>query len=122
MRMKDMTFEKHGKLFVLERAGTGHRGECMWLCLCDCGTEVAARGSLLRGGMVRSCGCSSRNRERIYADFGGGPVPLTDVAEIFDIPMDALRYRYYRGWSLDRIIAESPDRIIAESPDIKETR
>ena len=46
----------HGKLVVLERAGSKN-GEAAWLCECDCGNKTVVRGSTLRRGEVVSCGC-----------------------------------------------------------------
>jgi hypothetical protein len=48
--------KKHGMLFVLGRAPSrGHGAE--WLCQCDCGKRVTARGTDLRTGKTKSCGC-----------------------------------------------------------------
>lgn len=54
---KDMSGQKFGKLTVLKRSGT-QAGRCAtWLCACDCGNEVVARGSSLRSGRTTNCGC-----------------------------------------------------------------
>lgn len=31
-----------------------------WLCRCECGNEIAVKGSSLRSGNTRSCGCRKR--------------------------------------------------------------
>jgi hypothetical protein len=47
--------KKYGSLLVL---GMGDScGEKMWLCRCDCGNEKLIRGSSLRRGTTKSCGC-----------------------------------------------------------------
>lgn len=48
---------KFGRLSVLERSGTSGDGKTLWLCRCDCGEEIIARGNQLRKGQIRSCGC-----------------------------------------------------------------
>ena len=60
-RVEDMTGKRFGKLMVIERApdrinkgGTKH---VMWKCKCDCGNETIVRGTSLRNGHTRSCGC-----------------------------------------------------------------
>ncbi len=57
--LKDETGRRHGKLVVLERAGT-KKGAATWKCLCDCGAETIATGRALRWGKRRSCGCGWR--------------------------------------------------------------
>lgn len=60
-KFKDITGKKFGKLTVLKRAEDyiSPKGdkEVQWLCKCDCGKETVARGSQLRSGHTRSCGC-----------------------------------------------------------------
>lgn len=52
----DLTGQKFGRLFVVQRIGT-HMNSPLWLCKCDCGkyTEVVTRD--LRTGNTKSCGC-----------------------------------------------------------------
>jgi len=59
---KDLIGQRFGRLTVLRRYGTyrskdGRRTWAIWLCRCDCGREVAARGDHLRAGDIKSCGC-----------------------------------------------------------------
>lgn len=61
-RFEDLTGKRFGKLLVLERAedwvgANGHR-HIQWLCQCDCGNQVVIKGSSLRAGYNKSCGCS----------------------------------------------------------------
>jgi hypothetical protein len=49
----DISGKKYGKLTVIRRASRqGH-----WVCRCDCGKEMETRGSRLRQGTTKSCGC-----------------------------------------------------------------
>ena len=56
-RTKDETGNRYGHLFVLEFVGLRSR-LALWKCLCSCGKEHTVRGSNLRSGNTRSCGCS----------------------------------------------------------------
>lgn len=53
----DMIGNRYGRLTVIRDSGERRRGETLWLCHCDCGNSVVLRGSSLRGGNNRSCGC-----------------------------------------------------------------
>lgn len=53
---KDMTGFVVGELKVLRRHGV-ISGQHSWNCLCSCGKEVVVRGSSLRTGKTKSCGC-----------------------------------------------------------------
>lgn len=57
MRVVDITGKKYGRLTVVRRAGSSPRGEATWLCRCDCGGESIVRGTDLRAGHTKSCGC-----------------------------------------------------------------
>jgi len=52
----DMTGQKIGRLTVIERMPKAHKN-AYWKCRCDCGNETTVRGTLLRYGSVKSCGC-----------------------------------------------------------------
>jgi hypothetical protein len=49
--------QRFGRLVVIERNFTNPRNGAHWLCQCDCGKRVVTRGSRLRVGATRSCGC-----------------------------------------------------------------
>ena len=76
-RHADRVYKKHGRipinlvgrvfgrLRVVAFANAGDDGRLRWRCYCDpkldgCGATIVARGSHLRGGIVRSCGCLRR--------------------------------------------------------------
>ena len=40
----------------------------MWLCKCDCGATATVRGSDLRAGDVKSCGCLARKHGHVGPD------------------------------------------------------
>lgn len=61
-----------GRLTVISFNGKTKRGEILWNCRCDCGTEVVVYGKHLRYGSTKSCGCLCREltSERHSLDCG----------------------------------------------------
>ena len=60
-KLIDLTGQRFGKLVIIQRAEdhikpSGQRST-MWLCRCDCGNNTTIRGSDLKSGKTRSCGC-----------------------------------------------------------------
>ena len=56
-----MIGERFGRLTVISEGEKAHSGEYRWICKCDCGIITGpVRGSHLRGGVSRSCGCLQR--------------------------------------------------------------
>jgi hypothetical protein len=63
----NITDQRFGNLLALREAGTGSRGNVLWLCRCDCGHERIVMGSDLKSGKATHCGClTSRNKRRAY--------------------------------------------------------
>jgi hypothetical protein len=58
--MLGLTF---GRLTVVERA-ENYRRLAQWLCECECGGSAVVRGSSLRSGQTRSCGCLALEHTR----------------------------------------------------------
>ncbi len=52
--------------------------EAFWLCKCRCGTMKVVRGSTVRNGVSKSCGClareEARQRERTHGHTAGGEI------------------------------------------------
>jgi len=68
----DITGERFGRLTVLRFAGYYSAPNCwnrtgLWECQCDCGKEVIVRGTSLRMGRTKSCGCWNRDLVRMRA-------------------------------------------------------
>lgn len=57
----DLIGEKFGMLTVIGQAPSTAKGQCRWICRCDCGTEKIVIGSNLKRGTTVSCGCKHRN-------------------------------------------------------------
>jgi hypothetical protein len=56
MPLVDITGQRFSRLSVLRYAGSVRR-KPHWICKCDCGTELAVRGDMLKCGNTQSCGC-----------------------------------------------------------------
>jgi hypothetical protein len=67
--IKNLSGQRFGRLTVLKFLGViklpasttirkcGYSTCSIWLCRCDCGKEIPAKGGDLRGKNVQSCGC-----------------------------------------------------------------
>ena len=55
--VKHMVGFVSGSLRVVGRDGSTADGQALWRCLCACGKEHVARGSTLRRGETKTCGC-----------------------------------------------------------------
>lgn len=66
--------QRFGRLTVLEFSHSN--GRAYWKCICDCGNKVVVKGSKLRAGDTKSCGCLSsdflRQRSLIHGMAAGG--------------------------------------------------
>lgn len=54
--------QRFGKLTTMKYAGEDKWSNSQFLCLCDCGTEVIVKGSCLKSGHTKSCGCYKREK------------------------------------------------------------
>lgn len=54
---KNLKGQKFGKLTVVKYAGTDKQRKSLWQCKCECGNYITTRGTSLRFGSPRSCGC-----------------------------------------------------------------
>ena len=58
----------YGRLTVLEYAGNTEKGQAKWRCQCECGNITEVKGTSLRNGQTRSCGCiNSIGEEKIIS-------------------------------------------------------
>lgn len=66
-----MIGKRFGRLVVLSEVESSKR-EKRYLCQCDCGNKREAFGTLLRKGVVRSCGCLQRETARKHCQSMAG--------------------------------------------------
>lgn len=67
MSLSDMVGMKFYRLLVVSQAPSRKSGKTrysMWNCVCDCGNLLVQRGSRLRSGRIKSCGCLMREHQR----------------------------------------------------------
>jgi len=63
LELKD---QKFNRLTVLEKISKRtNAGKIRWLCKCDCGNIVKTRGSHLKSGNTKSCGCLNKDLARL---------------------------------------------------------
>jgi hypothetical protein len=53
----NLTGQTFGRLTVVRRQENTKEGIAKWECLCECGKYTICRGSRLRSGETKSCGC-----------------------------------------------------------------
>jgi len=53
----DISGQRFGMLTVTKRVENDQRNNVMWQCSCDCGGSKITRGTHLRHGYTKSCGC-----------------------------------------------------------------
>src|SRR5208282_2915429 len=64
-RLLQLSGQRFGRLLVLELGKErGRTGASYWLCQCDCGKETFVRGSDLKSGVTKSCGCLKKEAWR----------------------------------------------------------
>jgi hypothetical protein len=62
----DLTGHKFHRLTVLREAPRSAKNKTKWLCVCECGNEIAVHTMHLRAGHTKSCGCIPRqNSDRV---------------------------------------------------------
>lgn len=67
--------KRFGSLIVVKRFGS-KQGGAAWLCRCNCGQRTIIRGSSLRAGLTKSCGCQ-KNRDKVTHGLSSSPTYST---------------------------------------------
>lgn len=57
----DLIGQRFGRLIVLEQITQRKNGSVFWKCKCDCGIICEIRGTCLKRGDTKSCGCYQRD-------------------------------------------------------------
>lgn len=101
--MKKLELHGHvfGSLRVVKCDGPNKEGAISWLCECECGNYASVRGSDLKRGFTKSCGCAAKSvLLRRNTTHGGSK---TRIYRIWQAMIDrtsnprASRYSYYGG-------------------------
>lgn len=98
-KLIDLTGKRFGKLTVIKKSDyyISPKGlkDMQWECECDCGNTVNVRGSQLRSGMTKSCGClqkelasSSNKKYNTYNLDGNYGIGYTSKGEEFYFDLD----------------------------------
>lgn len=77
----DLTGQRFGRLVVLEKVNyndTPQRCEAKWRCKCDCGNIVEIRGTSLRKGATRSCGC-------LHNELAGNQFRINEIGNTYGL-------------------------------------
>ena len=61
-KRNDLSGQKFSKLTAIRENGRDSFKRLMWLCICECGTELTVSANNLRSGNSKSCGCLTRGR------------------------------------------------------------
>ena len=70
-KFNDLMGQRFGKLVVIERAGKDKHRNATWLCQCDCGNTVVAKGyNLTKSNGTKSCGQCKSPRDLTGMRFG----------------------------------------------------
>lgn len=78
------------KLLMRKSGREGPKRKAYWLCRCDCGVEGLFRGTRIRSGETKSCGCLMRESQIKNMTSGRGNA----------LPMDDGSLRSYRSWTM----------------------
>jgi hypothetical protein len=74
MAIIDVSGQRFGCLVVIDFLGTDKRRFAVWRCKCLCGKETVARGTDLRSGHIKSCGCLLTRAGQEHPNWKGGYV------------------------------------------------
>lgn len=78
--------KKFGRLTVLDLDPIRKKGVIYWRCICECGNIIEARGSHLKDGGIRSCGCILRDKDgNAYEFLEDHVIGYTSKGEAFKI-------------------------------------
>lgn len=67
----DETGNVYGKLTVDTFDGFDNQHNSCWICKCQCGNSIRVRGSALRSGSYKSCGCQQGPHDILVKDETG---------------------------------------------------
>lgn len=78
--LKNEIGNEYGYLTVISRANNANNGEAVWHCKCKCGKEIDVKGSYLRSGNTKSCGCKKFESHNGINEIGNRYGKLTVIS------------------------------------------
>lgn len=83
-KVLDLTGKKYGRWTVIEKAKSKANAslndrENYWKCICECGKVKEIRGSSLRNGNSKSCGCFAKEQTSKFVRENYKPKPIIDI-------------------------------------------
>lgn len=131
-KLKDITGHTFGRLTPLYKLHNHYGQGAYWLCMCECGNLTEVRGTMLRNGNTKSCGCLNHEptttkhnkcntklyrvyygiKQRCYnkkyhqyQDYGGRGVKICDewLNDFETFYNWAMNNNYREGLTIDRI-------------------
>lgn len=104
VKVVDLTGKRFGRLTVKGRSENRHNAT-YWHCVCDCGKEVVVRGSSLKCGDSKSCGCLvreiSKERNTKHGGYGTRLYRIWDGMKARCRNPKAISYSNYGGKGID---------------------
>lgn len=68
MKRLELIGLRFGRLTVIEQTGSDRLGQSLWRCNCGCGNQKTIRGTDLKKGHTKSCGCGQFGNHIIHGD------------------------------------------------------
>jgi len=119
MAREDLKGLKFNKLEVINYSHANGSGNSFWLCKCDCGKIKAIRGSDLKNGHTKTCGCLKREIKKTHNLTGTPTYSSWDNMRSRCNNTKAINYNNYGGRGI-RVCKEWEDSFIAFLEDMGE--
>jgi len=97
--LKDLTGQTFGRLKVIRRSELKGR-PITWECLCECGTLRIVRGSSLKSGNTKGCGCLCGQKHRRDPELQTAEYCIWIGMMARCLNPNANGYRYYGGMGI----------------------
>ena len=111
-------------LVVIKEVGRDKGRNVLYLCKCDCGSEVIVRGEALRNDHVRSCGCLKRKKSSERLKKRNKKHGLCDtyprLYRAISTHFQSLRkdVHGYQRWELDHRYSDNADGVVRFCRDL----
>lgn len=120
----DYTGQRFGKLTVLKPSDNFEPNTPRkWDCICDCGGTASVRGTALKNGTSKSCGCVSLEKlkkgwalakENSIVKGLQGSLSVKDFLKQRGLSTKVVRTRINKGWTIERALETPPDKDVTK--------